>query len=195
MDTKYSTKKSEQKGGYTIMETMIAVSLFTVIMTVGMGALLNTNALQRKSQDLRSGLDNLSFILEDMSRNIRTGYNYRCSATVSETPLSCASGTTMFFEEAIAGAAGITSDQWGYRINSSNIEKTVDGGTNWIALNPSEMVISAASAISILGSETLASGNRQQPLVTIRLMGTITYKNVITPFSVQTAISQRVIDN
>ena len=43
-----------------------------------MGALLNANVVYKKSQDMRSIMDNLSFTMEDVSRNVRTGYNYQC---------------------------------------------------------------------------------------------------------------------
>src|SRR3972149_4215789 len=66
------------KGGYTIIETMIAISLFLVIIMAGMGELLNANLLHQKSQNMRSIIDNLSFIMEDMSRNLRTGSKYYC---------------------------------------------------------------------------------------------------------------------
>ena len=69
--------KNNKQTGYTIIETMISVSLFLIIITIGMGALLNANLLHQKSRDMRSIMDNLSFIMEDMSRNLRTGYDYR----------------------------------------------------------------------------------------------------------------------
>ena len=43
-----------------------------------MGALLNANLLYNKSKDMRSILDSLSFTMDDMSRNLRTGLNYYC---------------------------------------------------------------------------------------------------------------------
>src|SRR4026209_1259047 len=83
-------------GGYTVIETMIAVSLFIIIVIAGMGALLNANLLHQKSRDMRSIIDNLSFVMEDMSRNIRTGTNYYCIPpglqTLPTTTLSCPSG-------------------------------------------------------------------------------------------------------
>ena len=38
-------KKIKRESGYTIIETMIAVSLFIIIVVIGMGALLNANLL------------------------------------------------------------------------------------------------------------------------------------------------------
>ena len=82
--------------GYTIIETMISVSLFLVIVMAGMGALLNSNLLHQKSRDMRSIMDNLSFIMEDLSKNLRTGYNYHCVDDLSNDFTIPASGEDCF---------------------------------------------------------------------------------------------------
>ena len=190
-------RKHNRQNGYTIIETMIAVSIFLTVVMIGMSVFLNADLVHIKSQDMRSIMDNLSFIMEDISRNMRTGYNYHCGETVSETAFSCAFGGTVFFETA-TGEAG-TSDQWGYKIESSgNLSKTIDGGVNWAQLNPGEVVLESFSGFSVLGAETPSSDN-QQPFVIIKLVGTITYKpgtpnSIVTPFSLQTSISQRLVD-
>ena len=204
-------KFKNKKSGFTIIETMIAVSLFLVVVTIGMGALLNANLLHQKSQDMRSIIDNLNFIMEDMSKNIRTGYNYRCydasdlvwdqsKAQTSglSNPKSCALGGVLVFELS-DGDSLVTTDQWVYKIESSgigqpfNMFKSVDGGANWTQLNPSEVHLDSFSGFSVLGAEPPA-GDKQQPFVTIRLSGTITYKGVESPFSLQTSVSQRLVD-
>src|SRR5262245_6769724 len=96
--------------GFTIIETMISVALFIIITTVGMGTLLNGNLLYQKSQDMRTIIDNLNYTMEDMSRNIRTGYNYRCFTSSDSIPVStdsnlavprsCSSGWALAFEYA-----------------------------------------------------------------------------------------------
>ena len=74
-----------------------------------------------------------------------------------------------------------------------NIYRSVDGGTTWVQLNPPEVLISSISGFSVLGALS-PPGDLQQPFVTIRLVGRITTQNVVTPFSLQTSVSQRVID-
>ncbi|HEV7424438.1 MAG TPA: hypothetical protein VGO21_04585, partial [Candidatus Paceibacterota bacterium] len=190
------------------IETMIAVSVFIVIVLSGMGALLNANLLYQKSQNMRSIMDNLSFIMEDMSRNVRTGYHYRCYFNVNETidpavinvPRSCSGGWGLAFEAAPPnGNTGDNSDQWVYSIGTyygkTGIFKSTDGSATFTQLTPDiEVVIdTVASGFSVLGAEA-SPGNQQQPLVTIRLVGTITVKNVVTPFSLQTSVSQRLLD-
>lgn len=191
-------KAKKMSGGYTIIETMIAISLFIVIVMSGLGALLNANLLHNKAQNMRSIMDSLSFVMEDMSRNIRTGFNYHCAITGQTSlpdpavPRSCASGFGIAFEEP-NGDINDNDDQWVYYVNAGRLYKSTDGATTVVQLTPDEVVINPVSIISVLGAEP-PPGDTQQPLVFIKLQGTITYKNVVTPFSLQTSASQRRID-
>lgn len=190
-----NNKIKNYKGGYTIIETMIAVSIFIVIIITGMGALLNANLLHQKSRDQRSIMDNLSFVMEDMSRNLRTGASYHCMTTLNfstlATPASCRTGIGIAFKSTAQGSA----TPWVYYLDSGKLYKSTDGGISFVQLTPDEAVIDGnASNISVLGAEAPATGDQQQPFVTIRLVGTITYKTSITPFSLQTSVSQRLLD-
>ena len=189
-------------GGYTIIETMIAVSLFIVITTISMGALLNANMLHRKAQSMRSIMDNLNFVMEDMSRNSRIGYDHQCfrkgidtelSPATIGVPRSCSDGWAISFEYAY-GSTATYNDQLVYYINNVKIFKSVDGANNFVQLTPDEVVVDAsASSLSVLGAEPITT-NSQQPFITIKLVGKITYQNVDTLFSLQTSVSQRLID-
>lgn len=182
--------------GYTIIETMIAISIFLVVVMIGMGALLNANLVHKKTEDMRSIMDNLSFILEDMSRNLRTGYKYHCnmdaSGPASEEQQNCESGKSLFFEISTGGDG--VGDQWGYKIDplKNIISKSVNGGTEWVQLNADEIEIEgSSSSFTVLGAD-----DEEQPFVTIRLVGNIVIpnKDVVTPFSLQTSVSQRTPD-
>ena len=186
--------------GYTIIETMISVSLFVVVVMSGMNALLNANLLYQKSQDARSVLDNLNFIMEDISRSLRTGYDYQCftssqplMSTTLGVPRSCETGLAVAFEMAGGSPASYT-DQWVYYISNGKVFKSTDGlRSNGIQLTPNEVVIDSISGFSVLGAES-PSLNTQQPLVLIKLIGSITTKGVTTPFFLQTSVSQRLLD-
>lgn len=181
------------KRGFTIIETMIAVSLFSIIIIMGTGSLLNTTVLHNKSQDVRSIIDNLSFIMEDISRNIRTGYDFHCidDGNVTATdPHDCLNGGGISFKAS-------TGEQWVYAIYpDGSIQKSVSGGTagTFTVLNLPEIVISSVSSFSVSGALPPA-GDIKQPYITIKLVGTITSKdNVVTPFSLQTSVSARLVD-
>lgn len=193
------------KGGYTIIETMISISLFLVVIIYGMGSILNANVLHQKSQDMRSIIDNLSFVMEDMSRSLRTGYTYHCfvsgdaiasSSVAISTPRSCASGWALAFE-ASGGNSSNSNDQWVYYISSGKLWKATAGpytAANFIQLTPDEVYISDASNFAVLGAEPTPE-DTGQPFVFIRLVGSITSRGVVTPFSLQTTASQRLMDN
>jgi type II secretory pathway pseudopilin PulG len=193
-------KHSFCRRGYTIIETMIAISLFIIIVMAGMGALLNANLLHKKSQSMRSIIDNLNFVMEDMSKNLRTGYNFRCYRTVGDItnvniPQSCATGWAIAFESA-DGVLADNTDQWVYYIDSGKIFKSTDGGANYIQMTPDEIVISESYAFTVLGAEPPpeSPGPDRQPFVIIKLVGSITYNNIVSPFTLQTSVSQRQLD-
>jgi type II secretory pathway pseudopilin PulG len=208
------------KNGYTIIETMIAVALFIIVVTMGMGALLNANLVHQKSRDLRSIMDSLSFAIEDISRNLRTGYNYQCYdvahptlslvTTSASYPRSCQNGWAIAFEPAGGNTASYghatgnppVADQWAYYIsNTGQIFRSTDGAQTFVQLTPDEVVINTtASSFSVLGAEpptqppNCGTADCQQPFVIIKLVGTIIFHGVATPFSLQTSASQRLID-
>jgi type II secretory pathway pseudopilin PulG len=205
---KYFIQK--KKSGYTIIETMIAISLFIVIVMAGMGALLNANLLHKKSQSMRSIIDNLNFVMEDMSKNLRTGYSYYCiigsdtlaNVNTTKSGQNCW-GIAFEYQDGTADP----NDQWVYYIgpdtsipDSMAIWKSTAGPyttSSFIKLTPNEVVIDAAkSSFSIIGAEPPpeSPGPDQQPFVTIKLVGSITYNNVVSPFILQTSVSQRQID-
>ena len=74
---KTSTVRNKQDG-FTLIEAMVAIAVFTVVMVIGISALLNVNNTNKKSQNLRTIIDNLSFTMEDMSRNLKLGSYYHC---------------------------------------------------------------------------------------------------------------------
>jgi hypothetical protein len=186
---------------------MITISLFTIIVMSGMGALLNANALHQKSQSMRSIIDSLSFITEDISRNLRTGSGYHCleagdaispaSINGLSVPKSCEDGGWAIIFEPPRGNPNNTQDQWVYYINDGKIFKAAGapyGTSDFVQLTPEGVVVDPVkSGFVVYGAEP-PPGDLQQPFVTIRFVGSITYKDIVSPFSIQTSVSQRTVD-
>jgi prepilin-type N-terminal cleavage/methylation domain-containing protein len=187
--------KKNRNTGFTLIETLISITVFLVVIIYGTASLLNAYAINRKSQATRSILDSLSFAMEDMSRNIRTGYNYACNSVSSMelvTPVSCPSGNSQIAFESAYGGTGNNGDQWAYYFSGTRLFKSTDSKTTQVTMNPDEVVIDTSqSGFIVIGAE---NSDIQQPLVIIKLVGTITSKNIVTPFSLQTTVSQRVSD-
>lgn len=62
--------------GFTLIEMIVSLALFSVVVTISVGALLTLIASNRQLQDEQAVLTNLSFALDSMSREIRTGSAY-----------------------------------------------------------------------------------------------------------------------
>lgn len=213
----------QKNQGYTLIETVVAIAIFSIIILIGINALINANEAGRKGRDLRNVLDNFNFAVEDMSRNIRDGYNYRCYDSgnpwtgsdagdpILEDPRSCEFGQAIIFENSTVGLPTTGADQWGYKLSHIdstlgcgndgasvryNLCKTTNGGVDWLQLNPPEIEITLADIFSILGAETNSppTNDKQQPLVIMKLLGEIIYKNATTVLSLQTTVSQRYIE-
>ena len=189
--------------GYTIIETMISISIFLIVVMIGIGALLNANLIHNKSRDTKTVLDSLNFIMEDMSRNLRTGFDYECldsyqgGINMSTTPRDCNGGKEIIFKPSGWTATNRTILDYGFVLNGSNnyydIHSINNNNPESIKLNPDDVKFDSSSGFWVSGAKSPEESDFQQPFVVIRLIGTITTKGNITPFSIQTSVSQRLL--
>lgn len=95
---KINLKKIQNKSGFTLVEMMVAVFIFSVVMMLATGAIFNIVNANKTSQALKSVMDNLSSALDSMSREIRYGTNYHCGSSGDKTvPASCDSSGSNYF--------------------------------------------------------------------------------------------------
>ena len=71
-------KKVKQNRGFTLIEVMVSVSLFAMVMTLSLGAILSIVDGNKKAQAINAVANNLNFAVESMVRDIKTGYAYTC---------------------------------------------------------------------------------------------------------------------
>ncbi len=187
--------------GFTLIEMMISAGLFTIIILIGIGAVLTVTSVHKKNQKLRSVIDTISFAMEDIARNARLGSAYNCGTSGGD----CSVLTYQFSFEQVDGdwdpVTGI-GDEYVYRITGTSddgiLQKSEFGLTSsnddFYNLLPTEVHIDMAkSGFIVIGSATPESPARQ-PYVRIRLAGVIDYRGVVTPFALETIISQRQVD-
>ncbi len=67
------------KKGFTLIEMLVTVGLFTIIITIAVGGFTNAIRTQSEVASLISAQSNVSIALEQMARQVRTGYLF-CNA-------------------------------------------------------------------------------------------------------------------
>jgi prepilin-type N-terminal cleavage/methylation domain-containing protein len=67
--------------GFTLIEMIVSLALFSIVITISIGALLVLIGTNEQLQGEQSVMTNLSFALDSMTREIRTGTEYYCYTT------------------------------------------------------------------------------------------------------------------
>ncbi|MEY4731554.1 MAG: hypothetical protein RL681_500, partial [Candidatus Parcubacteria bacterium] len=73
----YRMKKiAGEREGFTIVETIISLAVFSVLVSVAMGGLATAMRTQRQTTALIMVNSNIPFALEQMAREMRTGIDF-----------------------------------------------------------------------------------------------------------------------
>lgn len=70
--------KQKNIAGFTLIEMIVSLGVFSMVVTTAVGAMLVLIATNQRLQAEQSVMTNLAFALDTMTREIRTGYNYYC---------------------------------------------------------------------------------------------------------------------
>jgi prepilin-type N-terminal cleavage/methylation domain-containing protein len=82
-----SIKKSK---GFTLIEVVVAIAVFSILVAVGVGGFVNALRTQREVTSLIAAQSNASLAIEQMAREIRTGYLFCNTADNGGIPSICA---------------------------------------------------------------------------------------------------------
>lgn len=80
----------QQNKGFTLIEMLVSISLFAVVITMGVGTLLVIIDANGRAQSMQLIMTNFSFALDSMTREIRTGTNWYCGTYSGTGNLSTA---------------------------------------------------------------------------------------------------------
>lgn len=90
-----SQKNSKNYRGFTLVEMLIVLGLFSFIMTLSTGVLYGTQAVNVKLQETQSILDNVNLSMDAMSREIRYGSDFHCGPTVPSALINQEASSTL----------------------------------------------------------------------------------------------------
>jgi prepilin-type N-terminal cleavage/methylation domain-containing protein len=180
-------KRSPEKSkGFTLIELMVSLSIFSIITLAATGSFLVTLNAAKKARALSFAMDNVNYAMESMTRSIRMGTDYVCktntiSLIADPVPSNCASGNSITFTPQERPGQRV-----GYMVVNGVLNRYDNSNTAVAIVAPNVRIDAFRLTVKgALPSETI------QPSVYIVMRGSITIKGVAQPFAIQTMASQR----
>lgn len=164
------------------MEVMVSVTIFTIIVTIGMGALITIFKTLQKTRADRQAIDSISFVMDTMTRRIRTGKEYVSSDAGGRIKFIDQDGVSVSFYNDLDSEGNSRI----YMIDGAfgNQDDPVD-------ITPESFSVEGF-VFYIIGTDPSDDGI--QPMVTINLKGTVRNGQQESKLAVQTIVSQRLLD-
>lgn len=172
--------------GFTLIELMVSLGVFTIVMTIAAGGYLVMINVNRHAQGVATGINNLSFALDTMTRSIRTGTQYSCDGAGD-----CSSGgSSLSFTDQDGNR--VTYKQSGAAILSTEVPPS--GGTISYTLTEPAVTISKLT-FYVTGTQPLSASDYKQPHVTFVVTGSVSVgPGTSQSFTVQTGATMRGTD-
>lgn len=194
-------------GGFTLIEMIVAVGLFSVVMVVSVAALLSLVNANRKAQGLQSVMNNMNIAIDGMVRAVRMGSEYdgsaQCAGNIDGQPKDCTEGSSQFSFEPYHNCSdpnthcdangSVPRRIYWYDPTSKSLYRSDDGTlTGGGAITAPEVDINSVT-FYVIGS---ASGDSEQPKVVVVIKGSSGTTRLVSSstFHIQATAVQRVLD-
>lgn len=189
----------KNRKGFTLIEMMVAVTIFTIVAVIVSGAFVTLTGIFKKVQSSRAVIDNINFVMDTMALQIREGRNHSFGAPCfgfdpeddGSIEIYC-SNSIEFTEYVLVNESFLPRRNLLYRLDNGSIIQcssvypilAIDGSC--ISLNSPEIVIDDFRFIGI----------RYQPglpyIIAVFLEGeSVSSRGQRTEFSLQTMLTER----
>lgn len=216
----FNSQRNKNTKGFTLVETMVSLSIFSVVMVASVGIILSIISSNKRNQAVNSVVNNLNYSIESMVRDIKTGFSYKCNYSPStgqtvanfklEPNTSCTN--TPINNIALVSTINGTTEQivkYEYKQpvgeQAGYIEKTVytdTGGvitnaiyplTDRINIDIKAMSFTVFPGTPLYTPAGTTNPTPTQPSVAVLIKGTAKVNAInISDFFIQTLISQRL---
>jgi len=167
--------KKNKNSGFTIVELLVAMSIFVILITIAVGAFIQALRSERRLVALMTVSNNASLVLEQMAREIRTGYLFPLQPTCVES---------LRFK---TSASGVSSDVL-YGLSSSGGKGTIQrNGENLTATNVN------VSKLCFLVNQDSASLCSPWKVTIAATVNVFPSNAVVSPTTIQTTASSRIL--
>ena len=170
--------------GFTLVETMAAFLIFSIILTVFSSVFLSSSRMQKRAFNIQQAEENASYILESMAKEIRVSvickagdFSNPCDTTCPASPAS------------ILNITHPINGKITYQLSGNAVHRIVNGTDSVISSNTVDFT---RLQFCVLGTPTL---DQKQPRVTI--LASIRSKKTQQQASIdiQTTVSQRFLSD
>ena len=214
--------RSVTQSGFTLVEMIVSLALFSVVITIAVGALLVLIASNERFQEEQSVMTNLSFAIDSMTREIRTGVNYFCDSQDSANGVSAGqrifqNGQDLSFEPTQDCQNGNSSDRRYHGISFVEGGQSITGSADTrivyffddtegkiyrrVSGNDAQSIVSSGIFIEnaeffVTGSDPLSDGSSEidQATVSIVIEARETDSAADSTYNIQTTVVQRTLD-
>jgi prepilin-type N-terminal cleavage/methylation domain-containing protein len=194
------------QSGFTLIEMLVSLALYTIVVTTSVGSLLVLIETNGRLVGEQAVMSSLTFAMDSMTREIRTGKSYYCE---SATNLKAAPPATTATRICTGGDAGISFVEAGSSItgtantriayyyevvsNVGTLYRRI-GNSTPTAMTGNDIDITAARFF-VTGADPLDGANDvNQPLVTIYLEAEDRSGDIERSITLHTSIVQRELD-
>lgn len=173
-------KSVNKQKGFTLIEMMVAVSIFVIVAFIVVSTLLTMSYAYKKAQKMRLIMDNFNFAIQSMSLSIREGINYDNSACSADK--DC-----LAFLPIDSWATPSPDNKICYKLENETI-KICDGS----CVSCSTSIISSDIKVTRLLFDWIDTSHKEKMKIFIE--GKAGTGREETNFSIQTTITQRNYD-
>ena len=175
----------QKNKGFTLVEMLVSIALFTIVLVVILSSILTVIDVSRKSQSLAIVMNDMNFVLENITRSVKTGSLKYDDPKTSESRI--------IVEEDLDGEVR-EIEYYFFEVGSKGkIFKKItveDEEKSDVSITSDNIDIDKAVFSVYAGS----TANRQ-PRVLISVKGTAKLsERVSSEFNIQTSVSQRNYD-
>ncbi|MCA9365957.1 prepilin-type N-terminal cleavage/methylation domain-containing protein [Candidatus Kaiserbacteria bacterium] len=188
--------------GFSLIELLVSMAIYTMVVTMAIGTVLVLIDANAKAQNMETIMTNITFVLENMTREIRTGRSLYCMqsgdtggiGTLDTQDCDSNYGQVLSLVEGGSSLTGGNANpRIAYRYNETDmsIERRVSDGP-WVRLSSDDAIITGLY-FNVYGTDV--EDDVEQPTVRIWVSGfSGELGEVRSQFSVQTTVTQQIAD-